>query len=486
MKNRIIQGGVSVAIRQVVSFPLNAIGLFISTRVLLPEDFGLLAILTPLTVFAVILADLGTSKALVQAEALPSRKVIWHIHILKLLGALTAYAVILAISPFLVGSLSLPATAARFLPYAAVIAWLQSLRTYHAAYLQRNLAWTTLAKIEMGEILVYNVVLIASAFLLRSAWAFVFGLGTRHFVGVIATYTLRPGRETKGTEAKGITSIEPLLRFGIPLQGTELFGILNGLVNPIAIGGLLGVSAVGLVNWSMNITAMPRIPVQPLPASLFSVLSERRRHGKRDDTLLSGLNFVGTAVMAFISLLLVLFLAETIGVLFGPSWEDAIPVLLLLMLTNIIIFPTWLVVAQLTAHGYSVTWFLSNVIGTSLLWSVTWGVSQLFGIAGFAVGSLVSSLIALVYLSEVASRRLGFQIRWTDTLYVLACALLATISAHRFFGATASSPFLSGMIAVGSGAAIFSPLLLPLVYRRRLELLEATAVISQAVRSYRK
>jgi PST family polysaccharide transporter len=452
VREKVVKGGIALVVRQTLSLPVNALGVIFASRLLTPTDFGAQAFIIPLSTLAMTLADLGTSQALVQSAEEAEPALLRKVQFLKLLGGVLSILVFSVLSPWVLRHFALPSSFTWLFPACGFLGWLQSQRAYQAVGLQRQVNWQLLARIEMMEIIVYNVALVVSAYLLRSAWCFVLALSTRYVIGAIL---LRISTQPQTISFSSSLTLNSLLRFGVPLQATSLFGIVNGLVNPVVVGSLVGLHAVGIINWSAYIVSLPMLPLQPLPNFLFSVLSERRRQGRNDNDLLANMTYIGSIAISLLSLWIVLSMEWLVMHIFGAQWREAIPIVSILILSNLIWFPTHLIVSQLTSHGYSRVWFMTNLLGTVLLW-ITAGLGTIYlGTMGYALGWLVASFIPLVVLSGMAQSRTGLNVPWLDSLYLML-SFVCALGISRFVTGIANLlPFYSILLNLSVGSLVF-------------------------------
>ena len=452
MREKVVKGGIALIIRQTLSLPVNAVGIIFASRLLTPADFGAQAFIIPLSTIAMVLADLGTSQALVQSAEEAEPALLRKVQLLKLLGGILSAVAFSLLSPWMLHYFALPASFIWLFPACGFLGWLQSQRAYQAVGLQRQVNWQLLARIEMMEIVSYNVALVISAYLLRSAWCFVLALSTRYLIGAIL---LRISTQPQTINSSSSLTLNSLLRFGVPLQATLLFGILNGLVNPVVVGSLVGLHAVGIVNWSAYIVSLPTLPFQPLPNFLFSVLSERRRQGRNDNDLLANVTYIGSIAIGLLSLWIALSMEWLVMHIFGAQWNEAVPVVSILILGNLIWFPTILIASQLTSHGYSQVWFLTNLLGTLLLW-ITAGLGTIYlGTMGYVLGWLVASSIPLVVLSGAAQSRTGLNVPWFDSLYLMISFEYALWISRFVTGMTNLLSFYSMLLNLLVGSLVF-------------------------------
>jgi polysaccharide transporter, PST family len=469
MREKVIRGGTSVVLRQIVSLPINALGIVLTSRLLLPADFGVQAILVPVTAFAVMVVDLGTSQALVQSKSPAGSLLLSWVQRLKLTNGFLITVALALLSSWVVQIFSLSSSLILLLPICGLLGWLQSQRAYQAVMLQRRVEWQTLARVEMVEIIVYNLALVATAYLLRSAWCFMLALGLRYTFGA-ALLKLRSQAQGERALVRPTGSMGSLLRFGIPLQATVLFGILNSLANPVLVGGVVGLPGVGIVNWSSYIVSLPMILFLPLPSFLFSILAERRRQGQNDNETIAGFVHVGSVLVALLSLWLVLSLDWLVHYVFGAQWVDAVPVTSLMMLSNIFMLPTLVLTAHLTAHGHSTIWLIINMVSTALLWGVTAVVTHQLGAAGYAIGWMAACFIQLLLLCTVVRRLTGLSCRWSDNLYLVLTVCCAIVIVDRFrFPSGLITLTVQSALKILIGSLVFIVARLPLEYIRKPE-----------------
>ena len=280
MREKIVKGGAALLVRQMVSLPVNAVGVALASRLLLPKDFGVQAVLTPIIALSLMLIDLGTSQALIQGRTAPGPRALRWVQLLKSSSGIAVIGGLTVLSAWLVRLLGLSRDLVWIFPACGLIGWLQSQRAYQAVPLQRRVDWQRLAKVEIAEIVSYNGALIVAAYLTRSAWSFVIALGMRMGLGALVLMSVNRALALRDDGGEG--SLRELLRFGVPLQSTTLLSVLMSSANPVVVGGTMGIKAVGFLNWSNYVVALPILPLQPLPSFLFSVLSERGRQVKDD------------------------------------------------------------------------------------------------------------------------------------------------------------------------------------------------------------
>ncbi len=75
LKGKAVSGGVSMMTAQAISFVLRTGSIVILARILMPQDFGLIAMVTAVTIIAENFKDLGLSTATVQSKKITHEQV---------------------------------------------------------------------------------------------------------------------------------------------------------------------------------------------------------------------------------------------------------------------------------------------------------------------------------------------------------------------------------------------------------------------------
>lgn len=435
MREKILKGGGAVLLRQMVSLPINALGITLASRFLMPADFGVQAILTLVIALSLMLIDLGTSQALVQSKSHPTSEVLRQVQLFKSLCGFLAVLVLVFLSSWLINVFGVSSSFMWLFPACGLLGWMQSQRAFQAIGLQRQIEWQKLAKVEMVEIVVYNCALIVAAYFSRSAWCFVIAFGIRMGIGIIILKVVgKIWTETGGMIRKSMSS---LFRFGIPLQSATLLSVIMNSANPIIVGGTLGMTAVGFINWSNYIVSLPQIPFQPLPYFLFSVFSERSRQEKDDQRTIEDIAYIGALLMAVFSLILILSLNLLVRYVFGLQWVEAIPAASILVLSTVVIVPSLVITAQLNAKGYAATSLFISGLGVLLMWILIVIAALLrSGLVGYAVGVLSSTVIVFAVQCSIAFKRIGIRVKWDANIrliaYVVFCVAAMKLILHNF------------------------------------------------------
>jgi O-antigen/teichoic acid export membrane protein len=191
-----------------------------------------------------------------------------------------------------------------------------------------------------------------------------------------------------------------------------------------------------------------------LPNFLFSIVAERRRQNKLDHDLIESLTYLGTLLMLVLAVPAAMAIEPLVLYIFGNHWLKAVDSTAVLMLGNVIFFPSIVLGALLTAHGHSGKWLRLTSCGSLLLWLFA-GVGTLtHGVVGYAWGANISSGILLLWQCRVLKKAEGIKIDPNTTLRFLLLGggliwVSRTISdhlSHRLQAAALVGPMIGTLI----------------------------------------
>lgn len=352
LKERTLRGGFAKVCAQGASFFLRIGSLMVLARLLDPEDFGLVGMVTAVTGVFSLFKDAGLSMATVQRATITNEQVSTLFWINMLVGTVLGL-LSLAIAPVLVSFYQEPrlfwvtaALAAGFLFNAAGV--------QHSALLQRRMSFTTLSAIEIISLVVSIAVGIGMAIGGYGYWALVGMTVILPAVSTVCLWSIAtwvPGAPHRGV---GISS---MMRFG----GTAT---LNGLVVYIAynlekvlLGRFWGAEALGIYGRAYQLINIPTENLNSASGGVaFAALSRLQDDPDRfKNYFLKGYSVV-LALTLPITIACALFANDIILILLGPKWKEAIPIFQMLTPTILVfalINPMWWLLASTGLVGRS-------------------------------------------------------------------------------------------------------------------------------------
>lgn len=335
---------------------LDLFSMLILARLLLPADFGLVALASTVTTILNAVTDLSLANALIQMKDPQKsafdtaftlsllRGVLLTVGLMTLAYPFSVYygdqrlfhiSIALGVTPFLVGLAS-----------PVMMQFQRELRYQPAFYLD------VIAKIS-GVI-----VAVTTALLTQSYWAIVAGLVTSPFITMICSYLLAPYRP-----ALRLTEWKEIFAFSSWLSLANLVNTLNWQSDRFFIGRMLGTSMLGQYTVGSELAALPtNAPLMPIMQSLYAGFA--RLAGDVDR--LKGAYLTSQCVLIALALpiaISVSVLAKPIIIIaVGPTWLPAAHIVQILA-------PVF-AIQMLTAPAHSVAMALGatrQIFGRDLL-----------------------------------------------------------------------------------------------------------------------
>lgn len=323
LTGRSVRGGAVTMIAQLVKMIVQFGTTVILARLLLPEAFGLVAMVAVLLTFLETFKDLGLSAATVQRASISHAEVSTLFWVNVGLGAAAAL-LMLPLAPLLAWFYGEPALRNITLAFGAGFL-ISGFSTQHLALLRRQMRFSLLAAIQMGAEIVAMAAAVAAALagadywslvIQRLVWAVCLAAGGWLFCG------WRPGRPA------GLRQVRDLLGFGGNVTGSNLANLLVRNLDQILIGWYWGATPLGYYDRAYKVLL---VPITSLNFPLFSVAmptlsrlaDQPDRYRRAYLRVVEKLNMVAMPAAA----LLVAAPDLVVHLLFGPEWAAATPIM---------------------------------------------------------------------------------------------------------------------------------------------------------------
>ena len=353
LKEKTIRGGFARILAQAANFVFRIGSLMIMARLLVPQDFGLVGMVTAVTGILNLFRDFGLSTATVQREDVTNQQLSTLFWINVLVGAvLAACAVIFA--PVVVKVYNEP----RLLRITMVLSLsflFNALGVQHSALLQRHLRFTALAVINVAALVVSTGVAIVMAFMGFGYWALVAQtvmLPLTTTIGVFIVAGWVPGRPHYGSD------IHSMMKFGGTLTLNGLVVYIGYNMDKVLLGRFWGAEDLGLYGRGYQLINIPTDNLnQSVGEVAFSALSRVQNDRPRlRNYFLKGYALV-LAMTIPITIMSGFFATDLIHVLLGPKWAQTAPIFQLLA-------PTILIFAMINPLAWLM--FALGMVGRSL------------------------------------------------------------------------------------------------------------------------
>jgi polysaccharide transporter, PST family len=328
LHRRSLRGGAMSMISQGGNVATQVISTIVLARILVPEDFGLVAMVSAITGYVAILVDLGTRDAVAQHPRINTGEASALYWITAALGLAVALLTVIC-APLIASFYGAPKLEAITMALAIPI-MLSGLYYQQYALMRRALMFRKLAIIDISGNVIGTALAILLAHLGYGYWALVWKPAITAFVtasGIWVTCGWWPGRPTL------TQGVRAMIRFGLNVTGFNIADTISRAMDRVAIGHNFGARELGFYQNALNVYENAvNISSSPLHNVASATLSKLR-----DDidalkgawsTALSSLAFFAAPAFAVLAVVG----QDLVVLLLGPKWKTAGTILSILAL----------------------------------------------------------------------------------------------------------------------------------------------------------
>lgn len=395
-----LRGAVQTGLSQGVQVACQLLSVIVLSRLLVPEDFGIIAMSAPVLALINVLKDFGLLQAIVQKKDLTYGQLnalFWINGAITLAVAL----VLVAIAPFVAGFYGDPRVGpvlmAMALPVLAT-----GLSAQQTALLNRQMNFTVLSVITALQALTSLGVALTWALVAPSYWALFGGFFLGTLVSMAIAWSTCGWVPQRPARAAGVGG---MLGFGANVTGFNLSAFVSRNLDNILIGRVWGSADLGLYDRAYKLLLFPLEQVaNPLGRVMIPVLSRVRDDPERySRAFFRVLNLMQFLLLPGIAAAVAM--ADTaIPFLLGDRFADAAPIFAALGFAGLMQVSNnpsgWLFISQGRSREF-MQWGLVSAAITALAIGI--GVS--YGTFHVAVAVSAASLFKMVPMWWLITRR---------------------------------------------------------------------------------
>ncbi len=373
---------------------LQVLQTMVLARILLPQDFGLMAVAGAVIAVAVLLADLGLSQALIHFDTVP-RTACSSIYWLNMLLAIVLMAALWLAAPVL-GRLYDSAALVSLLRWTSVMFPLAAAGQQLRALAAKDLRFDRLALADMGAATTSLACAVIAALLGAGVYALAIGLLVRTGMATLLCWIMLPATYRPDLRFHPREAL-PYLTFGGFSVGETLANDIRRSAD-IFVGGLvLGPGAVGVY-------AVPRDLSLKLASVLnrivtrvgFPVMSKVKSEQDRVRHIYMQTLRMTASINFPLYVCLGLFASEIVNLLYGPQWHEAIRYLQILAAWGLIRSTGNPAGSLIYAVGRIKRAFWWNISMLVILPPLYWLATHAHGLPGLAVGVLALQALIVI------------------------------------------------------------------------------------------
>ena len=303
----------------------------IVARQLMPEDFGIMAILTFFTSVALAIVDSGFSQTLIRKQN-PSDEEYKSVLGFNVVVSISLYVVLLIVTPYIARFYG-HSVIADVAPVLFLVLPINSLCVVQTVMFTKEFRFALLSKIVFAASLISGVVAVVMAIMGCGIWSLVAQRLLMMGIKAIAFWAIRRWH----TDARfSISAIRAMMPFGMRLLATDLIAAIYNNVAQLFIGKMHSTTMLGYYSQAQKLKDLPvTSAVQAVQGVTYPALSElsddEKRFGDGYERIVRMLGFVAFPVMlGFVAIAEDMFMF-----LLGEKWMPTVPYFEVLALSGL-------------------------------------------------------------------------------------------------------------------------------------------------------
>jgi O-antigen/teichoic acid export membrane protein len=457
--NSIAKGAMITVVMRGVDRLVGIISTLILARLLVPDDFGIVAMASVVVAFVDIIFDLGVSVALIQKKA-PSQAFYNTAWTLRIMQSAAVALLLVAAGPMAAVYYHDPRVTAAIQVMAASL-FLASLENIGVITFQKEMNFVADFRFTFAKRIVGFLATVVLTLLLHSYWGMLFGVLCARCCGIALSYSMHPMRP-----AFAVAHFREIFSVSQWVLVKNVSVYLDRNLHLILVGGQGRANITGGYTLANEVSDMPGTELlAPINRVLFPAFARI----KDDRPALTRLLLLAQGIQVLITVPACVGFSmtatEVVPLMLGAKWLFIVPFVQILALSNIL-------QSIITCSNYALT-----VLGKIRLIAITsWAQIIIFCIGAYLMqGSLSAELVAkLRMLSIILTFGLSYFVllRHIPTLSVgllvrsvyrpaIGCAAMA-LALHLVAGAFVMAPLPLLALKVACGVAVYTAVVLGL------------------------
>lgn len=375
---------VAVYVEKYAALILNFATLYVSSRLLTPNEIGAAFLGASLVALAEGLRDFGVTNYIINADKLSKEEIRTSFTIML--------AVAIALTTTFVASADLYADFVhepRLVDFVRIVAFgylFSSLGSPIMALLRRDLRFWNIAAINLGSALVGNITTIGLLAMGVGYMSYAWGALSYPISTFIFAILMRPDLTIFRIE---FTKWREILAFGGFNTATGLLTTLGGVIPTFVLGRASGSTDVGFYSRGQQVTEVPsRLVISAVSAVALPAFAAQARMGRplkepylKAAASLTAFHWPGLAMV-------VLFAHPLVQTILGSQWGAVIPLVQVMAAATMLYFPVPLMFPALVAAG--------GIRDTAKAWVISLPITSLIMILAAQHGPFVLALSIFV------------------------------------------------------------------------------------------
>jgi teichuronic acid exporter len=397
----------------------------ILARVLFPEDYGIVGMAVVFTSIISVFNEMGMGEALIQRKKEFLTKdhfntafwtgLVWSVCIFLI--------VVFLVSPIAAKFYDEPILT-QIIPALSIGILISPINLIHKAKLIRDLNFKKISFISNTSTIVAGVIALVMAINGAGVWALVFNTVATFIVALpmwfIATKWIPSFKFSR-------SAFKDIFGFGVYTTGTTLFGKINGQIDYLIVGKLLGSASLGIYSLAFLLTSIARTQItQVIDQVLYPMFSKIQDDSRKLNSYYLKIVKLNSYIIYPLMFGVILFSKNLIPILFGDKWDEAIPILEILSVGVILSMTTTSSHILIRASGHPKMELILSTI-SSLCFFIPLIIlgTYLYGVRGTAFGYVLAIFLQNILILSYLYKK--FNISLSQTINSLGIPLTSSL-----------------------------------------------------------
>ena len=328
-----VHGGKWVLFGNVLQKIINIAPFLILARILLPKDYGVIAVIFMFTNVLSKFATPGFGAALLQREDDVEEyiDVVWTYDLIK---SIFIALIIFLFGGFVAEFFHVAPEYVMIVKLSGVLPLITAVSNPRQLYFFKNLEFKKIfIRDLLGQVCYVVVALVIALFISATAWALFFGYIALYISGMVITYILYP---TMPRLSFKFSKLRDLIGYGKWIYGQQILDYLLGFLDNILVGRMLGQTELGLYSRARDLPSTVSYPLLNIINKIsFSAYAKLQNEiNKIQEGFLKSLDLILLVTIPF-SLLLLVEGGSIVMLILGPKWIAIILPLKILAIASI-------------------------------------------------------------------------------------------------------------------------------------------------------
>ncbi|MEZ3442733.1 lipopolysaccharide biosynthesis protein [uncultured Alistipes sp.] len=300
-------------------------------RMLAPEDYGVMALLTVFATLSLVVVDSGFSQTLIRSRE-PSPSDYRSVFRFNLTVATLLYGVMVALSPLLAAFFDQPVLT-RIAPVLFLLLPLNALCVIQQAIYTRRFRFDTLSKVVFASSAVSGGVAVAMAWSGCGVWSLVAQRLAAMGVKAALLWMLSDWRPAGRYDGRALRAMAP---YSLRLLATDLISTLYNNISQLFVGKMYSAEMLGFFNQGQKLKDLPvTATIQSVQNVSFPALSKIREDSGKFAEGYRQLLLMVAFVVSPVMLGMVAVAEELFALFLGEKWMPTVPYFEILSLSGL-------------------------------------------------------------------------------------------------------------------------------------------------------